>query len=110
MKTFYDKRGGLEPGYRSSIDTVQGRVIWKTKTHWLIYVPKDDYYHSGMSWLHNEDRYHTTLIGFIVIPKGVVVHSCDLATGFWDGLRTLLRSGKTPAVTKSKGEFPEELL
>lgn len=110
MKTFYDKRGGIEPGYLSTIDTVQARVIWKTKTHWLIYVSKDDYYNAGMSWMHNEDRYHTTLIGYIVIPKGVRIHSCYLATGFWDGLKALFRSGKTPAVTKTKDEFPEELL
>ena len=110
MKTFYDKRGGDEPGYNSSVGTIEGRVIWKTKTHWLIYVSKDDYHHSSMSWIHNEDRYHTTFIGYIVIPKGVIVYSCYLATSFWDGVRTLFRSGKTPAVTKSKVEVPEELL
>lgn len=110
MKTFYDKRGGAEPGYNSNVNTLQARVIWKTKTHWLIYVDKDDYYNSFMSFVTNEEHYHTDLIGYIVIPKGVIIHSCYLATGFWDGVKTLFRSGKTPAVTKSKGEFPEELL
>ena len=110
MKTFYDKRGGIEPGYKSNIDTVQAKVIWKTKTHWLIYVNPDDYYNSAVSFIHGEDVYHTTLIGYIVIPKGLIIHSCYLATGFWDGLKALFRSGETPAVTKTKGEFPEELL
>lgn len=110
MKTFYDKRGGAEPGHSSNVNTLQGKVIWKTKTHWLIYVDKDDYYNSFLSFVTNEERYHTDLIGYIVIPKGVIIHSCYLATGFWDGVKTLFRSGKTPAVTKSKGEFPEELL
>ena len=110
MKTFDDKRGGVEPGYKSSIDTIQGKVLWKTKTHWLIYVSKDDYYNAFISNIEQKDRYHTTFIGYIVIPKGVVVHTCYLATGFWDGLKALLRSGKTPAVTKTKNEFPEELL
>jgi hypothetical protein len=110
MKTFYDKRGGKEPGYLSTLQSVQARVIWRTKTHWLIYVRPDDYYDSVLSFMHNEDRYHTTLTGYIVVPKGVYIKSCYLASGFMDGLRTLFRSGKTPAVTKSKGEFPEELL
>ena len=110
MKTFYDKRGGVEPGYKSNLDTVQGRVIWKTKTHWLIYVSKDDYYNAFISDLQQKDNYHTTLIGYIVIPKGVIIHSCYLATGFWDGLKQLYRSGLGDYPNKSKGAFPEELL
>ena len=110
MRTFYDRRGGDRPGFNASIDEVQARVIWKTKTHWLIYVNPDDYYNSVASYLKDDDIYHTTLIGYIVIPKGVIIHSCYLATGFWDGIKALFRSGETPAVTKTKGEFPEELL
>lgn len=110
MKTFYDKRGGERPGYRSFTDNLQGRVIWKTKTHWLIYIDPDDYYSSHMSWIEGEPRYWTTLIGYIVIPKGVCIRTCYIATGFWDGVKVLFRSRKTPAVTKSKNEFPEELL
>ena len=110
MRTFYDRRGGDRPGFNTSIDEVQARVIWKTKTHWLIYVNKDDYYASSMSFIDNEDRYHTDLIGYIVIPKGVIIQSCYIAKGFRDGLKALFRSGETPAVTKTKGEFPEELL
>ena len=110
MKTFYDLRGGEKPGYKSEMESLQGRVIWKTKTHWLIYINPDDYHRSSMSFIHGKDHYWTTLIGYIVIPKGVVITSCYLAKGFWDGLKTLFRSGKTPAVTKTKVEFPEELL
>ena len=110
MKTFYDKRGGQEPGYLSKMPTLEGRVLWRTKTHWLIYISPDDYYDSFLSFLHNEDKYHTTLTGYIVIPKGVYITSCYLASGFWDGFKALFRSGKTPAISKSKGEFPEELL
>lgn len=110
MKTFYDKRGKYDPTLVGGIDKVEGRVIWKTKTHWLIYVSKDDYYNALISNLERKNNYHTTLVGYLVIPKGVIIHSCYLATGFWDGLKALLRSGKTPAVTKTKNEFPEELL
>ncbi len=110
MKTFYDKRGKYNPKHVGGIDKVEGRVIWKTKTHWLIYVSKDDYYNAFVSNLEQRYNYHTTLIGYIVIPKGVIVNTCYLATGFWDGLKALFRSGKTPAITKTKNEFPEELL
>jgi hypothetical protein len=110
MKTFYDLRSGEKPGHKSYMENLQGKVVWKTKTHWLIYIDPDDYYHSDMSWLHGEARYWTTLIGYIVIPKGVCIRTCYIATGFWDGLKALFRSGETPAVTKTKGEFPEELL
>ena len=110
MKTFYDKRGKYDATLVGGIDKVEGRVIWKTKTHWLIYVSKDDYYNAFISDLQQKDNYHTTLIGYIVIPKGVIIHSCYLATGFWDGLKQLYRSGLGDYPNKSKGAFPEELL
>jgi hypothetical protein len=110
MKTFYDRRSGDRAPYNTSIDEVEATVIWKTKTHWLIYVDKNDYYSSAMSFRNNEDMYHTDLIGYIVIPKGVIIQSCYIAKSFWDGVKALFRSGETPAVTKTKGEFPEELL
>ena len=110
MKTFYDRRADVEPGYIVKTDNIQAKVIWKTKSHMLIYVNPNDYYNSAVSFIQGEDVYHTTLIGYVVIPKGVIIYSCYLATGFWDGLKALFRSGSTPAVTKTKGEFPEELL
>lgn len=110
MKTFYDRRNGDRPGYNTFVDEVQARVIWKTKTHWFIYVNKDDYYDSAMSFIQGEEKYHTDLIGYIVVPKGIIIRSGYFAKGFWDGLKALFRSGETPAVTKTKGEFPEELL
>ena len=108
MKTFYDKRGCHGVDDSPNIEALQGRVLWKTKTHWLIYISKDDYYNSFISNLEQRDVYHTTLIGYIVIPRGVIIHQCYLATGFWDGLKALFKSGKAPVVTK--GNFPEELL
>lgn len=110
MKTFYDKRGGLGVDDGPKIPALQGKVVWKTKTHWLIYISKDDYYNAFISGIEKRDVYHTTLIGYIVIPKGVIIHQCYLATGFWDGLKALFRSGKAVDEIKSKGEFPEELL
>lgn len=106
MKTFYDK----PPGVKAGIDSVQGRVIWRTNTHWLIYVNKDDYYNAFVSSLEQRDHYHTTLIGYIVIPKGVIIHSCYLATGFWDGIKRLYKSGLGDNPYKDKGEFPKDLL
>jgi len=34
----------------------------------------------------------------------------DKRGGKEPGFKALLRSGKTPAISKTKGEFPEELL
>ena len=110
MKTFYDKRGGDRPGIDSYAATLQAKVIWKTKTHGLIDVNPDDYYDSHDSFIEGEDKYLTTLIGYVVIPKGLYIQSCYNAKGLWDGLKALFRSGNTPAVTKTKDEFPEELL
>jgi len=110
MKTFYDKRGCRGVDDSPNIEALQGRVLWKTKTHWLIYINKDDYYNSFISNLEQRDVYHTTLIGYIVIPRGVIIHQCYLATGFWDGLKALYRSGLDSYTSNSKGEFPEELL
>lgn len=110
MKTFYDKRGKYDPRLVSGINKVEGKVLWKTKTHWLIYVSKDDYYDALMSNLERKDNYHTTLVGYLVIPKGVIIHSCYLATGFWDGLKALYRSGLSSYASNSKTELPEELL
>jgi hypothetical protein len=62
MKTFYDKRGCRGVDDSPNIEALQGRVLWKTKTHWLIYISKDDYYNSFISNLEQRDVYHTTLI------------------------------------------------
>jgi len=110
MKTFYDLRGGETKNDKPQVETVEGRVIWKTKTHWLIYINPDDHYNPILSKIYKDDMYWTTLIGYIVIPKGVRITSCYFATGLVDGLKNLFKTGKTSTITKSKGEFPEELL
>jgi hypothetical protein len=96
MKTFYDKRGKSNVHEKKEFLPLQARVIWKTKTHWLIYVPVENQVNN--------------LRGYMVVPRTVYIYEVYFATGFWDGLKALFRSGKTPAVTKSKVEFPEELL
>ena len=95
MKTFYDTRG-RENVHEKTYVPLQARVIWKTKTHFLIKVP-----------IENEVN---NLKGYMVIPRTIYIYKVYFATGFWDGLKALFRSGETPAVTKTKGEFPEELL
>lgn len=96
MKTFYDIRGKKNVHEKKDFLPLQAKVIWKTKTHFLIKVPVENQVNN--------------LRGYMVVPRTVYIYEVYFATGFWDGLKALFRSGKTPAVTKTKGEFPEELL
>lgn len=96
MRTFYDARGKANVHEEKEYLPLQAKVIWKTKTHWLIYVPVENQVNN--------------LRGYMVVNRTVYIYQVYFATGFWDGIKALFRRGKTPAVTKSKGEFPEELL
>ena len=95
MKTFYDIRS-KENVHEKTHVPLQARVIWKTKTHFLIKVP-----------IENEVN---NLKGYMVIPRTIYIYKVYFATGLWDGLKALFRGGETPPITKAKGEFPEELL
>lgn len=89
MKTFYDMRGKLNWSINDSKEflPLQARVIWKTKTHFLIKVPIENQINN--------------LRGYIVIPRTIYIYKVYLAEGLIDGLKALFNNGQ-PVPKKAK--------
>jgi len=87
MKTFYDMRGKFSVHEPKDFVPLQARVIWKTKTHFLIKVPIENQINN--------------LRGYIVIPRTIYIYKVYLAEGFLDGLKTLFNNGQ-PVPKKAK--------
>ena len=112
MKTFYDRRADVEPGYIVKTDNIQAKVIWKTKSHMLIYVNDKNPIKSDLKKIFGDMVYYAPLAGYLVIPKSENIYTCYFAKGFWDGLISLFKNSRrlAPSSSKTKVEFPEELL
>jgi hypothetical protein len=77
MRLFYDSRGF----YRSKNKNTQlllGRVLWKRKDYWLLWISPSD----------------SQITGFIVTPKTVYLYNIYLATNLWDAFKYFLKITK----------------
>lgn len=78
MRTFYDFRNQDNKDPKKY--PVQGRVIFKSKFYWLIWLPRD---------VHPLDRHN--LHGFIVAPRTIYLYNIYIGRGFWDAFKYFIK-------------------
>ena len=110
MRTFYDKRADVKPGYIVKTENIQAKIIWKTKSHMFIYVKPKNLIKSDLKKIFGDMVYYPPLAGYLVIPNSEKIYTCYSATGFWNGLISLFKISRKLVSSKTKDEFLEELL